>query len=405
MRLLSTPGARRLLTISIIARLPLTMFSIALLLQAQHLTSSFAAGGLVTGVYALSLGIGGPLLGQLADRRGQPLVLATSASVSAVLLLTIALLPVGASLGLIVVLATGTGLATPPLGACVRTLFGAILPDRAAVQAAYALDASAEELTWISGPPLALGIGVLWSTGAAVAFGGGVLLLGTVMFAAQPASRDWTPDEVVARRLGGSMRAPAMRTLVIVLIGVGVLFGAVEVAITGAAESAGTRGLAAPLIALWGAGSLAGGLVLARHPSRTNSSRDLVLLLAALTLGHGSLAAATGSIYALGALLFVAGAAIAPTFTTVYAILDRVTPAGTMTEAFAWLETATAVGGAIGAAVAGSLADAAGPGAVFAFAGGAGGLALLTTVIRMRTLRPGGASPSVGPLSAVGKLA
>lgn len=57
-----------------------------------------------------------------------------------------------------------------------------------------------------------------------------------------------------------------------------------------------------------------------------------------------------------------------------------------MTEAFAWLETAIAMGGAIGAAVAGSLADAAGPGAVFAFAGGAGAVALLMTLARMRTL-------------------
>jgi predicted MFS family arabinose efflux permease len=279
------------------------------------------------------------------------------------------------------------------------------LPDRAAVQAAYALDASAEELTWISGPPLALGIGVLWSTGAALAAGGCVLLLGTVMFAAQPASRGWKATEVVARRRGGSMRAPAMRNLVIVLIAVGTLFGAVEVAITGAAQGAGTSGLAAPLIALWGAGSLAGGLVLARRPSRTNSSRDLVLLLAALTLGHASLTAATTSIYALGVLLFVAGAAIAPTFTTVYAIVDRVTPAGTMTESFAWLETAIAMGGAIGAAVAGSLVDAAGPGAVFAFAGGAGALALLITAARMRTLRPAGVSlsPTLSavPLSAI----
>lgn len=161
---------------------------------------------------------------------------------SAVLLLALALLAVGASLGLIVALAAGIGLATPPLGACVRTPFGAILPDRAAVQAAYALDASAEELTWISGPPLALGIGMLWSTGAALAIGGGVLLLGTVIFAAQPASRGWKANQVLARRRGGSLRAPAMRTLVIVLIAVGVLFGAVEVAITGAAESAGTGG-------------------------------------------------------------------------------------------------------------------------------------------------------------------
>jgi MFS family permease len=391
-----SPGAPRLLILSIIARLPLTMFSIALLLQAQHLTGSFAAGGLVTGGYALALGIGGPVLGHLVDRRGQTVVLVASAGATAALLLAIALLPTGASLVVIVALAAGIGLTSPPVGACVRSLFGTVLPDQESVQAAYAVDATASELTWMSGPPVALGLGVVWSTGAALAIGGLMLLVATVAFAVQPASRGWTPSGIGARPRGGSLRAPAMRTLVVVLVAVGVLFGAVEVAITGAAESLGTKGLAAPLMALWGAGSLAGGVLAARTASRRRDTKGLIVLLGALSVGHASLAMAAGSAYVLGALLFIAGAAIAPSYTAVYAIVDRVTPTGTLTEAFAWLSTAVAVGGAIGAAGAGSLADSAGPAAVFAFAGAAGALALTTTAIRVRTLAPsGGFLPTV----------
>lgn len=47
-----------------------------------------------------------------------------------------------------------------------------------------------------------------------------------------------------------------------------------------------------------------------------------------------------------------------------------------------------AVGGAVGAALAGVLVDGAGPTAGFAFAGGAGALAVLTTMLRSRTLAP-----------------
>jgi predicted MFS family arabinose efflux permease len=267
------------------------------------------------------------------------------------------------------------------------------------VQAAYAVDATASELTWVSGPPVALGLGVLWSTGAALAIGGLVALVATIAFAVQPASRGWRPSGLSARPRGGSLRAPAMRTLVVVLIAVGMLFGAVEVAITGAAESLGTKSLAAPLMALWGAGSLAGGLLAARAASRPRDTKDLMFLLGALMLGHASLVTAVGSAYALGALLLLAGAAIAPTYTAVYAIVDRVTPAGTLTEAFAWLTTAVAVGSAVGAALAGSLADSAGPAAVFAFAGAAGALALTTTAVRLHTLAPhvsGGFVPASG---------
>jgi hypothetical protein len=117
---------------------------------------------------------------------------------------------------------------------------------RSVVRAAYAVEASVVELTFIFGPPLAL-VGALWSTGAALAAGGIVLLLATTAFAAQP---------------------PAMRTLVIVLIAVGVLLGADEVAVVAAAKVLDSTTAAAPLRALWGVGSTS------RRPTRTPTARS-----------------------------------------------------------------------------------------------------------------------------------
>lgn len=382
----STRGARRLFAISIVARLPLAMFSIGLLVHAHHLTGSFAAAGLVTGVYAIALGVGGPLLGQLVDRRGQTSVLLVSSCSAASLLALLALLPSGAPLPVVVALALGSGLATPPLGACLRTLFPALIPDPAAVRAAYAVEATAVELTWISGPPLVLGLGALWSTGAALAAGGLVLMGATAAFAAQPASRGWRPLPGAVHPRGGSLRTPAMRTLVIVLIAVGVLFGAVEVAVTAAAADLRSTAAAAPLLALWGAGSLAGGVLAARLGGGARTVAGLALVLAALTVGHLALVAAAGSLLAIGCVLLVAGAAIAPTYASVYAMVDDAAPAGTMTEAFAWLATSVAVGAAAGVASAGAIAEQAGPAAAFALAGGAGAVAVLATLSRTGTL-------------------
>ena len=273
--LASAPGARRLLVLSILARLPLVMLSIGLLVHTEHLTGSFAAAGAVTGVYAIALAVGGPLLGRLVDRRGQRPVLLASAAAAAVQLLAVAALPAGAPLAALLALAAGIGLATPPVGACVRTLLPGLLPDAGAVRAAYALDASASELTWIAGPPLALGLGALWSTGAALALAG----LG-------PARRHrrvrlparLAPLAPGRRRARGRAAArcgsPAMRTLVLVLIAVGVLFGAVEVAVTAVAKlHGGSTAAAAPLLALWGAGSLAGGVLAARRAAPRASCR------------------------------------------------------------------------------------------------------------------------------------
>ncbi|MGH2852080.1 MAG: MFS transporter, partial [Solirubrobacteraceae bacterium] len=180
----SSARVRRLFVLSIVARLPLEMLGIGLVVHTQHLTGSFAAAGAVTGIYALAVGVGGPLLGRAVDRRGQTFVLLASSSATAVLLLAIATLPSRAPLAALIALAAGIGLATPPIGACLRTQLPGLLPDPDDVRSAYAFEASAVELTWIFGPPLVLCLGALWSTGAALALAGAVVLSATAAFAA-----------------------------------------------------------------------------------------------------------------------------------------------------------------------------------------------------------------------------
>ena len=152
-----------------------------------------------------------------------------------------------------------------------------------------------------------------------------------------------------------------MRTLVVVLVAVGALFGAVEVAVAAAADGLGAAAAAGPLLGIWGAGSLLGGMLAVRLGGGAHAPAGLSLVLAALTAGH--LAARAGGRQRARdwrAVLAAAGAAIAPTYATVYAMVDRAAPEGTATEAFAWLATAVAIGAAAAPRLAGALADGAG---------------------------------------------
>jgi predicted MFS family arabinose efflux permease len=379
-------AARRLLATSVVAQLPLGMLGIGLLVHAQRLTGSFAVAGLITGVYAISVGVGGPLLGQLVDRGSPTAVLLASAGVGTLLLGAAAILPGHPSVGTLLALATGIGLATPPVGACLRAQLPALLPDPAALSGAYAVETSVVELCWVCGPPLVLGLGAVWSTGGALAVSGLILLVATAAFAAQPASRARRPQPSVGARRRGALTTPTMRILTVLLLGVGLLLGADEVAVTATAGAIeGSTAAAAPLLALWGTGSFAGGLVLARIGGARNAAA-LALLLVALTVGQLALIAAAGAIAVLGAVLFITGGAIAPTEATVSAMVEHAAPPGTITEAFAWLDGAIAVGGAAGAAVAGVVVDTAGATTAFALAGAVGALATLTAVVRRRTL-------------------
>ena len=320
--LLSGPGALALLGSSIIARLPLAMFSVALLVHAQQVTGSFAVAGLVTGAYAISSAISAPLLGGLVDRCGQTRVLVCGSTMTALVLVTNGMLPSSAPAGLLIALGAGTGLFTPPLAACVRTLLPAIATDPSGLRALFAFESTVLELTFVLGPPLALGVGALWSTGGALGLSGLVMLVGTLTFATQPASRRWRPEPAVRRPRGGSLRSPAMRTLVLILFGIGAAFGATDVGVTAATHALGSTAAAGPLLGLWGVGSLLGGIAATRLGGGARSARGLTMLLGALALAHGALILSTGGMLAIGAVLVVAGATIAPTVASIYAMVD-----------------------------------------------------------------------------------
>jgi MFS family permease len=384
--ILSGPGARALLGSSILARLPLAMFSLALLVHAHDVTGSYAIAGLVSGAYAVASAISAPMLGGLVDRRGQTPVLVCGAIATAAVLVADGLLGSGAPALLLVALGAATGLSAPPLAACVRSLLPAIAPDPGRLPALFALESTVLEVTFVAGPPLALGLGSVWSSGGALIVCGLVILAGTLAFAAQPASRRWRPDRDATRPRGGSLRSPAIRTLVLVLVCTGAVFGAVDVGVTAAATQLGSTAAAGPLLGLWGVGSLLGGVAATRLGGGARRARGLTMLLIAVALGHAALIVTTGSALAIGAVLVVAGASIAPTFASIYAMVDRAAPAGARTEAFAWLMTASSTGGSAGAAAAGALVQSAGAPAALAVAAAAGTLAVLIALLGSRSL-------------------
>jgi MFS family permease len=351
---------RHLLT-ALVARLPLAALSIGILVHVQLATGSYAQAGAAVGACAIAQGLGGPMLGRLADRHGRRLVLLVTAVADASALAGLA---VSRSFPVILLLAALAGLAIPPVGACLRTLIPVLFPGSA--RRAYAVDAAATEVTWVAGPPLALLLG----RSALLVFAA-ILLVATVGFAVSGPVVAVSPRRAAA---GSALAAPAMRVLVLVLAGAGVLFGATEVSITAAAGPA-TAGL---LLGLWGAGSLAGGVVAAR----CGGGRGLAPMLALLGAGHAALALAGGRVILLGGLLAVAGSLIAPILGCAYAMVDAAAPAGTATEAFAWLATASAIGTSLGAASAGALADAYGPAAGFLLAGVAATAAAVLAVPR-----------------------
>jgi MFS family permease len=344
---LRAPQVVRVLIASQVGRLPLASGPLALLLFARE-SLSLTIAGLLVATYTAGLAVSAPLLARTVDRWRQPPVLWISALVStagfAVVLAGGHRTPV-AALG-----AALAGLGTPPLEACLRALWPDLLAP-GVVPAAYALDIAVQEVIFVVGP---------LTTVAAVALGGpsaGLLtaavlqLAGTAVFARTPAVRSWRGIPAV-RHWAGPLRSHRFALMLAGVAATGLAIGTIPVALTGYAEAIGHRSLSGWLLAAQAVGALTGGLLYTR--AGPGGPARLPLLAVALTAGFLPLAATPGPV-PMAVLLAVSGLALPPLLTAVFLTADRLAPAGTVAEAFAWVATAFAVGSAVGSAVTGPL--------------------------------------------------
>jgi len=125
-RILARPHVFALCATSVLARLPVGMGSVALVIFLHDRTGSFGVAGLAAGAYTIGLGATSPLLGRLVDRRGPRPVLIPAAALAAVALVGVVLLAeAGAGTAPIVLAAAVAGCSTPPVGGLLRQLWPA----------------------------------------------------------------------------------------------------------------------------------------------------------------------------------------------------------------------------------------------------------------------------------------
>lgn len=357
--LLSVEGVRRLLISSVLARLPLGMSSLAILLYVRARGDSFLAAGLAVGAFTAASAAVAPLQGRLLDRFPQRRVLLPCAvGETGLLLVLIAVGQAGVSPAVLVVLAGLAGTLLPPVSACVRALWPLVAPDSATREAAYALDATTQEIIWTVGPMIVAGVTGLVSAAAAVAASAAITLFGTLLFADSPLARKWQGAGPRAAR-GGALASPGLRGLLVAVALTGMVIGALEIGLPALAAHLGSPSAAGLLLAVWSFGSLCGGVLYgARSWVRSLGARHERLLLGLFVLLAPLLLAR--SLGAAIALSLLAGLGLAPIFSCQYMLVGALAPRGAIAEAFNWHVAALVAGIAAGSALSGALVDAVG---------------------------------------------
>jgi MFS family permease len=357
--ILRSPYVGALVASALLARLPIGINALAIVLYLREQTGSFAIAGAVSGTLAAGSGVGAPFQGRLVDRIGARRVLVPLAFVHALALAAIVgLAELDAPTVVLLVCGFTAGFAIPPTSSVLRSMWTDLLEPRLH-QAAYALDSTMIELIFISGPLLTAAVAAVTSPAGALIVSAIAVVTGTTVFTALPPTRHVEPEHRETKGLLGALASPGVRTLVLISLPTGIGIGILEVGIPAFSRAEGAAAAAGVLLAIWSFGSGIGGLLYGTLPRRAGLYRTHLLVGALLPLTLIPLAAAP-SVWAMALLVIPAGCCIAPLLATRNELVGGVAPPGMRTEAYTWPITSFVGGIAVGAALAGALVE--GPG-------------------------------------------
>ncbi|MEW1911831.1 MFS transporter [Kitasatospora sp. NPDC085895] len=386
---LSLPHARAPFAAALLARLSYGVLPLPLLLALRDGTGSFAAAGAAAGVFGLLSALLGPVRARLVSRRPAALMALTCCYT-----LLLFALAAGSAVGLpswaALLLAAAAGVFPPPVGPLMRTVWGELADGEEQRRCALSLDTVAESTIFACGPVLGGLLAAHTTAARALAVCALLASAGFAAFARALRGRPTAlPEPAAGGTVLGPLRAPGFAPLLAVVCAVAAALAVDELVVV-AAWGAGAAG---PLLALFSVGGAVGGLVYGRLAWRAAPGRRLLLLAAAATACYGLpavLFAPPGAAFGL----FLAGACTDALLVTGYLLVEDLVPAGARTEAGAWVNTAYNLGGALGSAAGGLLADRAAPAAAFTAAA-----VLLGAVTALVALRPsrlrGRAEPAV----------
>ena len=386
-RILRHPGAARFSAAAFIARLPIAMVGLGIVLLVSAVTGSYGEAGVVTAAFAVSAAFVNPIGSHFVDRWGQLRVVSLLAGLHAALLIMLAYAVLERwPLPLAIALSALSGATQPATGALVRARWAVALGNEPSLQTAFAFESILDELIFILGPPLAAFVAVSVAPAAPLVICAALVAVGCGLLVIQRSTQPPTATRGPQHR-GSLLRSPALAVVLLTLLSIGAVFGSIDVVVVAAADEAGARTMAGIVLATYAIGSMVAAIVVgARMPSPELLPRRLLLATCGLVVVTVPLVVMT-SLLGIGLMVLLAGLAVSPVLITSFALVERIVPARRLTEGLTWATSAIGLGVAMSAALAGWLVDAGGSRAGFAVTTAAALLTLAATALGQRALR------------------
>lgn len=385
LEILRIPGARRFSAACFLGRIPIAMVGLGVILVVSAATGKYAIAGAVAATGSLCYAFVAPRVGRLMDRFGQGRVLRPLTAAFAVSALAfVACAELGTPLWTLFVTAAMFMSTQPSLGSVVRSRWSALLGDSPLLHTAFSLESVADELIFVTGPALVTILATQLRPAAGIAVAAVLAVTGTLLLAVQRGTEP--PAAPRQHRDGRALTTAGVPVLMAVFIGLGAMFGTMDVSTVAFASEHHAKALAGLILGTYALGSATGGLWYGARRWRGPMHRRFLITLAGMVLGVAPLWALP-SVPVLFGVIFFSGLAIAPTLIGGFSLIERKVPRSLLTEGMTLLSTAIGIGLAIGPPVAGQLIDAHGARWGYLFALACGVAAVTAGLIGARRLR------------------
>ncbi|WP_369359177.1 MFS transporter [Streptomyces sp. cg2] len=394
------PGTKSFSAAGLLGRMPLSMTGIGIVTMVSQLTGRYGLAGALSATLALSAAVLGPQISRLVDRHGQrrvlrPATLVALAAVAGLLLSAQQRWPDWT----LFAFAACAG-CVPSVGSMVRARWAELYRGAPReLHTAYSWESIVDEMCFILGPILSIGLSTAWFPEAGPLLAGAFLAAGVFWLTAQRATEP-VPHPRAQQTKGSALRSPGLRVLVGTFVATGAIFGAIDVVTVAFAQAAGHKAAASLVLAVYALGSCVAGAVFGLLHLAGPPSRRWLVGVAAMAVSMVPLqlaASLSGSLVLLAVTLFLAGLSIAPTMVTTMALVEEHVPRAQLTEGMTWTSTGLAVGVALGSSAAGWVVDAAGAARGYLVPLAAGVLAALVALAGYRWLRPRATRPPASP--------
>ncbi|MFP3516616.1 MFS transporter [Pseudomonas sp. SIMBA_077] len=381
----SAPGSKAFCAAGLMARMPISMAGIGIITMLSQLQGSYWLAGAVAATFALAIALFAPQISRAVDRYGQSRVLPGVAAVGVCAMLALLLCSyLNAPDWTLFVCAALAG-CMPSMPAMVRARWSELYRGSPKLHTAFAFESVLDEVCFIVGPPISVGLSVALFPQAGPLAAAIFLAVGVSAFVLQRKTEPPVHPRSVDNN-GTVLRQGAVTVLMMALIGLGTIVGTVDVVSVAFAQHQGQPAAASIVLSVYALGSCLAGLVFGTLKLKTPLPKLFLLGALATAMTMVPLMWAN-SIFTLSAAMFAAGLFFAPTLITAMALVENIVAPAKLTEGLTWMITGLGMGVAFGAVVGGWVIDAYGAPAGFRVSLVAGLCMLLFAVAGYRLLQ------------------